>query len=828
MCVDDTDTSWFDYPVFEWVEIDPNLDGPGTDTELHDSGNDDNENMIMELPFTFQYYDEDFEYVTITTNGWMALGSYYVLATACNRRIPGALVAPAMLCPFWDDLYTPNNSGIYTWYDEENNRFIVEWSGLRKLNHQATQTFQVILHDPHDYPSFFGGSDIIFQYLEIEDASPCNRIWDTPYATVGIGNPDMNDGLEYSYFHRLNPGAAPLVNERAIRFTTMLTFDTGLASGVVRDAQWGDSLEDVKITATYGYSAITGEDGSYLIDEMLADTLHLYEFTASKWGWNDSTLTGIEIVPDEVTVINFGLLHPEFTHDVDEEGLKWAMNPDDTYETSFRITNTGNGTMHFTSRFDYVLDNNNISYLDGFSGEYGRQGRLPHPEYGRQGRLPHPEFGRQGRLPHPWGGAEPVDRDGPDGMWEMLLSWNASEATGDTKISGIVLIGDYWYLSGSNNNDTTNYFYRFNLNGEYVDRFEQPVISRYGITEMDYYNDYIYAVAAQNADGLLMIDPETGRLVDNWEIPDISRAKNLTINPDNGHFFVSTRTGAIYEFELVEDSLEIVNTISRPEDPRDGDQVTCYGMTWFRDDPDGQNLYLIEDKDIEVNDSLPDVSIFKVDPNVNEVTFLTSLRFLNPSHKGKGGIFITPRWNNMVWVLAAVFDNSDGDEVGIFELSPNTSWIDYQPRSDTLFAGESVDIIINLNTEDMALDVYKVILEFTHNAIQRIDPIRVELDVTDNDVREEAEMPLEFDLSQNYPNPFNSSTTIGYSVERNSIVKLTVYDITGRAVATLIDDYHDAGRYRLPFDASVLSNGIYIYRLENEGRVATKKMVLLK
>ena len=52
--------------------------------------------------------------------------------------------------------------------------------------------------------------------------------------------------------------------------------------------------------------------------------------------------------------------------------------------------------------------------------------------------------------------------------------------------------------------------------------------------------------------------------------------------------------------------------------------------------------------------------------------------------------------------------------------------------------------------------------------------------------------------------------------------------ITGRAVATLIDDYRDAGRYRLPFDASVLSNGIYIYRLENEGRVATKKMVLLK
>ncbi len=411
----------------------------------------------------------------------------------------------------------------------------------------------------------------------------------------------------------------------------------------------------------------------------------------------------------------------------------------------------------------------------------------------------------------------------------MLLSWNASDSTEEWRMSGIALVGDQWYLAGHNNGDSTNYFYRFNRNGEYVDKFEQPVTSRYGIYEMDYYNDYIYAVAGADTNGLLKIDPATGQLVDNWLITDeIYNPRNLAINRDNGHFFISGITSNIYEFELIDDSLVVVNRFSRPRDPRDGDDLASYGIAWFRDDPEGHNLYLIEDKDIEEDVNLPDISIYKMDMNGNELTFLTSLRFLDRRNKGKGGIFISPRWNNMVWVLAAVFDNGGGDEVGIFELGLNSSWIRYLPRSDTLFAGESVDVLINLNTEGMDLDVYQVILEFTHNDVNRITPIFVELNVTGSDVREEVEMPLEFDLAQNYPNPFNSSTAIGYSIEQNSRVMLTVYDITGREVAALVDDYVDTGRYRLTFDASVLANGIYIYKLESEGRVATKKMVLLK
>ncbi|HHE47127.1 MAG TPA: hypothetical protein ENL08_05440, partial [Bacteroidetes bacterium] len=200
LCVDDTDTSWFDFPVFEWVEIDPGQDGPGEDTDLSDSGAERDDNIVMNLPFTFVYYGEEFDRVTICTNGWLALGNYPDLATSVNRRIPGGLVAPAMVAPFWDDLLTREDSGIYTWYDEENHRFIVEWSRMRRLEQGGQvgglETFEAILHDPMHHPSFTGDGEIIFQYLNVENRRSCNQLWDTPYATVGIGNPDMNDGLE--------------------------------------------------------------------------------------------------------------------------------------------------------------------------------------------------------------------------------------------------------------------------------------------------------------------------------------------------------------------------------------------------------------------------------------------------------------------------------------------------------------------------------------------------------------------------------------------------------------------------------------------------------
>ena len=89
-------------------------------------------------------------------------------------------------------------------------------------------------------------------------------------------------------------------------------------------------------------------------------------------------------------------------------------------------------------------------------------------------------------------------------------------------------------------------------------------------------------------------------------------------------------------------------------------------------------------------------------------------------------------------------------------------------------------------------------------------------------------IPQDFDLSQNYPNPFNPSTKIRFSVPNTSNVKLIIYNVLGQKIATLLNEVKNAGTYELSWDASRLSSGIYIYKLQTSQKVITRKMMLIK
>jgi hypothetical protein len=88
--------------------------------------------------------------------------------------------------------------------------------------------------------------------------------------------------------------------------------------------------------------------------------------------------------------------------------------------------------------------------------------------------------------------------------------------------------------------------------------------------------------------------------------------------------------------------------------------------------------------------------------------------------------------------------------------------------------------------------------------------------------------PTSFELQGNYPNPFNPTTNIRYSVPATSEVSLTVYDVLGRQVATLVNGVQATGTYTVNFDATNLSSGVYLYRLQSGNFVQTQKMMLVK
>ncbi len=88
--------------------------------------------------------------------------------------------------------------------------------------------------------------------------------------------------------------------------------------------------------------------------------------------------------------------------------------------------------------------------------------------------------------------------------------------------------------------------------------------------------------------------------------------------------------------------------------------------------------------------------------------------------------------------------------------------------------------------------------------------------------------PQSFSLSQNYPNPFNPATSIQYSVAVSGMVQLDIYNVLGQKVKTLVNQYQDAGSYRIIFNASDLTSGMYIYQLRSNDQTLSKKMLLVK
>lgn len=100
-------------------------------------------------------------------------------------------------------------------------------------------------------------------------------------------------------------------------------------------------------------------------------------------------------------------------------------------------------------------------------------------------------------------------------------------------------------------------------------------------------------------------------------------------------------------------------------------------------------------------------------------------------------------------------------------------------------------------------------------------------DITDGD------LPTQFDLRQNYPNPFNPSTNIEFDVPKKAHIKLTIYNVLGQAVNTLVNEEMAPGKKSVMWNGdsqggTKVSSGMYFYKLETEGFVSTKKMLLVK
>ena len=97
-----------------------------------------------------------------------------------------------------------------------------------------------------------------------------------------------------------------------------------------------------------------------------------------------------------------------------------------------------------------------------------------------------------------------------------------------------------------------------------------------------------------------------------------------------------------------------------------------------------------------------------------------------------------------------------------------------------------------------------------------------------NEIEVDIKIVNQFSLEQNFPNPFNPTTKISWQSPVSGLQTLKVYDILGNEIATLVNEFREAGKYNIEFDASNLNSGVYIYKLTSGNFVSSRKMTVVK
>ncbi|HMQ70370.1 MAG TPA: T9SS type A sorting domain-containing protein [Ignavibacteria bacterium] len=147
----------------------------------------------------------------------------------------------------------------------------------------------------------------------------------------------------------------------------------------------------------------------------------------------------------------------------------------------------------------------------------------------------------------------------------------------------------------------------------------------------------------------------------------------------------------------------------------------------------------------------------------------------------------------------------------------------------TTSAKSFADVPLNLNFRLGPENPYTKLSIFEDGKIREV-PANAELTEDNNPAGNlvSSAVPAEYALLQNYPNPFNPETKINFDLPSSSDVKLSVYDITGKEIALLVNEKLEPGTYSFKWNGTGFASGMYFYRIQSGDFVQTRKMVLIK
>ncbi|MCJ7801889.1 MAG: T9SS type A sorting domain-containing protein [Candidatus Marinimicrobia bacterium] len=267
---------------------------------------------------------------------------------------------------------------------------------------------------------------------------------------------------------------------------------------------------------------------------------------------------------------------------------------------------------------------------------------------------------------------------------------------------------------------------------------------------------------------------------------------------------------------------------------------------------------------IFLNDVVADGSgnIYVSDANNNKIYKVntTTGGYSDLNFSGSNGLLFDETNNRLLYTDDTP---TNGSQISAIDLATNTSSVLITNPNFQFLDGLTVDHLGNYYVSSWSTnEVYRydpnfassVVASTGHNSVNHNGPADIFYDQVNNILAvpnftantvdfipfsqlstnyDETSIPSKFQLHQNFPNPFNPNTTIFYDVSRESNVKVTIFDLLGREIIKLVDQIEPIGNRSINWDGrdytgNLVNAGVYIYQIEAEGFLQTKKMVLLK
>ena len=397
---------------------------------------------------------------------------------------------------------------------------------------------------------------------------------------------------------------------------------------------------------------------------------------------------------------------------------------------------------------------------------------------------------------------------------EMRFSRQIGATLEDAHLKGVAFIDSLYYISGNNRwggVDAPNMIYLLSNAGELRHEFEQPEPDqREGMTDLawDARRGILWGAVGSRIYGL----DRQGNVVSNWQT-GLYEIRALAWDPDRELLWIS---------EFVSDIIGF-NRNGNAVDTLDRNGLRICGMAYWSTDRDEHPLYILDNP---LGADRP--CVHKFNPETNDTMFVTRLQLLEDG--ATGGIFMVERYDLYSTVLLEMTNDGPNDRIDIWQMYGDIDWMRNEPSAGVVNPGELQEIALTLDAADLEAEMYEGRLIFHHNAAGGRVTIPVSLTVNPMDIKDNPEetIPADFRIITAYPNPFNSLTTIVYSLPTESFLSLEVFSLSGRRIASLVDDFKRPGIHRISFNSDGISSGIYFIRGEASGQIQSRKLVLIR